>query len=159
MGLSYRCRANRFEVRCGRIKSCGDLSGTATVASYQRCQPSKEGCGSCRGINLLRISPKLLKASSPIWRIDVFEPPRQQFQQVERYPIKRRPPMAKQDFHVDNHGSIILLRPLTQAGIDYVNREIGKDNGYQPYWPTVVFEPRYLDHYIAGIRRDGLVAR
>ncbi len=33
-------------------------------------------------------------------------------------PFKRRPPMAKADFRVDNHGSIILLRPLTQAGID-----------------------------------------
>jgi hypothetical protein len=74
-------------------------------------------------------------------------------------PFKRRPPMAKQDFQIDNHGSIVLLRPLTEVAIDWVNEHIGEGNGFQPYWPVVVFEPRYLDHYIAGIRRDGLVAR
>lgn len=74
-------------------------------------------------------------------------------------PFKRRPMLAKQDFQVDNHGSIVLLRPLTQAGIDYVNENIGKDNGFQPYWPTVVFEPRYVPQFIHGIRQSGLLAR
>jgi hypothetical protein len=27
------------------------------------------------------------------------------------------------------------------------------------YWPTAIVEPRYLAQIIAGIRRDGLVAR
>lgn len=74
-------------------------------------------------------------------------------------PFERRPILAKQDFAVENHGSIVLLRPLTQAGIDYVNREIGKDNGFQPYWPTVLFEPRYVDQFIDAIREDGLLVR
>ena len=74
-------------------------------------------------------------------------------------PFKRRPVLAKQDFSVENHGSIVLLRPLTQAGIDYVNREIGSQNGFQPYWPTVVFEHRYIDAFIGQIRAAGLLAR
>ena len=60
---------------------------------------------------------------------------------------------------VANHGSIILLKPITQAAVDWVQRHIGADNGYQPYYPTVILEPRYLDSVIAGIRRKGLVAR
>ena len=74
-------------------------------------------------------------------------------------PFKRRPMLAKQDFQVDNHGSIVVLRPLTRAGIDYVNREIGKDKGFQPYWPTVLFEPRYIDQFVDAIREDGLLVR
>jgi hypothetical protein len=74
-------------------------------------------------------------------------------------PFKRRPPMAKSDFQVDQHGGIVMLKPLTKAGIDYVNQQIGKDNGYQPYWPTVVFEPRYVSRFIHDIRQSGLLAR
>jgi hypothetical protein len=74
-------------------------------------------------------------------------------------PFKRRPLFAKQDFTVQHHGSIITLTPLTKAAIEYVNREIGKDNGYQPYWPVVVFEPRYISHFIHDIRQAGLLAR
>jgi len=74
-------------------------------------------------------------------------------------PFKRRPALAKQDFAVENHGSIVLLRPLTEAGIDYVNENIGRENGFQPYWPVVVFEPRYIDQFIGAIREDGLLVR
>ena len=74
-------------------------------------------------------------------------------------PFKRRPLLAKQDFTVQHHGSIITLTPLTKAGIDYVNEHIGKDNGFQPYWPTVVFEPRYVSQFIHDIRQSGLLAR
>jgi hypothetical protein len=74
-------------------------------------------------------------------------------------PFKRRAPMAKADFRVDNHGSLILLHPLTQAGLDYVNENIGSDNGFQPLWPVVVFEPRYISQFIHDIRLSGLLAR
>ena len=53
---------------------------------------------------------------------------------------------------VNNHGSIVLITPNTQAGIDWANENIGKDNGYQPYWPTMVFEPRYVEQVVDGIR-------
>ena len=73
--------------------------------------------------------------------------------------FKRRPVLAKQDFQIVNHGSIVLLRPLTKPAIDYVNEHIGKDNGFQPYWPTVLFEPRYIDQFVDAIREDGLSVR
>ncbi len=73
--------------------------------------------------------------------------------------FQRRAPLAKVDFTVNNHGSIVLVVPNTQAGIDWANENIGKDNGYQPYWPTMVFEPRYVDQVLDGIRAEGLTVR
>ena len=66
---------------------------------------------------------------------------------------------TKWDFRVEFHGAIILLCPLTKPGCAWLNKNIGADNGYQPYWPTVILELRYLDDVLAGIRRKGLVAR
>ncbi len=74
-------------------------------------------------------------------------------------PFKRRALKEKDDFTVENHGSIVLVRPNTQAGIDWANDNIGKDNGYQPYWPTMVFEPRCVENVVNGIRNDGLSVR
>jgi hypothetical protein len=71
-------------------------------------------------------------------------------------PTKKK---TKWDFRVEFHGAIILVVPLTRSGRAWVNKNIGADNGFQPYWPTVILEPRYLDGVIAGIRRRGLVAR
>jgi hypothetical protein len=66
---------------------------------------------------------------------------------------------TKWDFRVEYHGAILLLVPLSDCGLRWVEKHIGADNGYQPYYPTVILEPRYLDGVIAGIRRKGLVAR
>ncbi len=71
-------------------------------------------------------------------------------------PTKKK---TKWDFRVEFHGAIILVVPLTRSGRAWVNKNIGADNGFQPYWPTVILEPRYLDGVIAGIRGRGLVAR
>jgi hypothetical protein len=73
------------------------------------------------------------------WRIDVTK-------------MKRRNAKQKDDFAVSNHGSVILLKPITQDAIKWIERHIGADNGYQPYYPTVILEPRYLDQVIIGIR-------
>src|SRR5580704_3449087 len=48
------------------------------------------------------------------------------------------------DFVVENHGIIFLLKPLTPAATSWVEEHIGQENGYQPYFPTVVVEPRYI---------------
>jgi hypothetical protein len=74
-------------------------------------------------------------------------------------PYKRRPPMEKQDFTINDHGSIVLIVPNTGVGIDWANEYIGKGNGFQPYWPTMLFEQRYLSEVINGIRSDGLIVR
>jgi hypothetical protein len=65
----------------------------------------------------------------------------------------------KLDFRVDNHGSILLIVPLSASGREWLKENIGADNGYQPYFPTVIVEPRFLDDIITGIQRDGLVVR
>jgi hypothetical protein len=73
--------------------------------------------------------------------------------------VKRRHPNQKDDFAVSNHGSIFLLRPITQPAVDWIERHIGADNGFQPYYPTAIIEPRFMDDVLVGIRKLGLVAR
>lgn len=65
----------------------------------------------------------------------------------------------KADFCLENYGSILLLRPLSDAAEDWVNEHIGRDNGFQPYWPTVVIEPRYLADILEGVKAEGLAVR
>lgn len=60
------------------------------------------------------------------------------------------------DFVVENHGSIFLLTPLSPPAKTWVNEHIGSENGFQPYWPTVVIEHRYISDIVQGIRNDGL---
>jgi hypothetical protein len=60
------------------------------------------------------------------------------------------------DFSFENHGSLCLLRPLTPFAVEWVNENIGQNNGFQPYWPTVVIEPRYCEAIFEGIAADGL---
>jgi hypothetical protein len=61
------------------------------------------------------------------------------------------------DFIVENHGSIFLLRPVSHAASQWIDDHIGKDNAYQPHYPTVVIEHRYITNIIEGIVADGLV--
>jgi hypothetical protein len=44
----------------------------------------------------------------------------------------------KWDFRVEHHGSICLVVPLSRRGCAWINKNIGADNGYQPYYPTVI---------------------
>jgi hypothetical protein len=65
-------------------------------------------------------------------------------------------PSSQSDFIVEDHGSIILLHPITHLAREWVEVNIGEDNGYQGLWPTVTIEGRYLARIIDGIREDGL---
>ena len=65
---------------------------------------------------------------------------------------------TRPDFVVENHGSIFLLRPLTPTARSWVEEHIG-DNGYQPYYPTVVVEHRYIFSILDAIKRSGLVVQ
>jgi len=60
------------------------------------------------------------------------------------------------DFEVQNHGSIFLLIPQTSSARDWIDDHIGTDNGYQPYFPTIVIEHRFIADIVAGIQGDGL---
>jgi hypothetical protein len=62
------------------------------------------------------------------------------------------------DFFVENHGSIFLLRPVTDAGRDWVDNHISQE-GFQPYWPIIVVDHSYIRDIVSGIFRDGLVCR
>lgn len=63
------------------------------------------------------------------------------------------------DFLVENHGSILLLKPQTDSAISWVEDHIGPANGFQGLWPTVIIEPRYLGPILEGIRESGLRVR
>jgi hypothetical protein len=60
------------------------------------------------------------------------------------------------DFLRENHGSIFLLRPLTPSATYWLEKHIGQDNGFQPYWPTCVIEHRYIRPVLKSIQNDGL---
>ena len=60
------------------------------------------------------------------------------------------------DFEVQNHGSIFLLKPQTDSAVSWVEEHIGQDNGYQPMWPSVLVEHRFIAEIVAGIQDDGL---
>ena len=49
----------------------------------------------------------------------------------------------------------VFVKPSVMTCI-WVDEYIGPDNGYQPYYPTVVLEPRYVGPVIEGIREYGL---
>jgi len=53
--------------------------------------------------------------------------------------------------------SIFLLIPRTISARIWIDDHIGRENGYQPYYPTVVVEHRYISDIIAGVQGDGLV--
>jgi hypothetical protein len=60
------------------------------------------------------------------------------------------------DFLLEDHGSLVLLQPVTAAALEWVKDNIGADNGYQPCWPTVTVEPRYVQPILDGIREAGM---
>jgi hypothetical protein len=67
------------------------------------------------------------------------------------------PTQSKPYFQIENHGSIFLVRPLNPNAQTWVDEHIGFDNGFQPYYPTVVVEHRYIGTIAEGIIADGLV--
>jgi len=58
------------------------------------------------------------------------------------------------DFDIRDEGSIILLRPLTEAARIWVDENISRE-GYQPMYPTVVVEPRYIQPILDGLQAEG----
>jgi hypothetical protein len=72
---------------------------------------------------------------------------------------KKKTAIPQAHFRIEFHTSIYLIVPLCASAREWLDEHLGKDNGFQPYWPTAIVEPRYLAQIIAGIRRDGLVAR
>ena len=61
------------------------------------------------------------------------------------------------DIEVQNEGTIVLLRPKSELGEWWIRANIGKDNGFQPYYPTIVCEPRYVADIVGGAVDEGLI--
>lgn len=58
------------------------------------------------------------------------------------------------DIRVENHGSIVLLQPLTPEGRDWLEETTDPDATW--YGGALVVEPRYVDPILSGARDDGL---
>lgn len=58
------------------------------------------------------------------------------------------------DFEVENHGSICLLKILTVAGKTWVQQHLAEDA--QRWHGAVVVEPRFIDDLVRNIEADGL---
>ena len=58
------------------------------------------------------------------------------------------------DLRFENHGSIILLRPESELGNDWVSEHIPEDA--MMFGGAIVIEPRYADAIFAGATDDGL---
>ena len=68
---------------------------------------------------------------------------------------KSKKDLMKADFEINGGGSVYLLKPLSRAAEIWVEENIGQDNGFQPYWPTVVIEHRYIAEVVSGIQAVG----
>jgi hypothetical protein len=64
-------------------------------------------------------------------------------------------PILTSDFAIANHGSILLLTPLTNYGVAWIDEHIPADamtwGGH-----SIVVEPRYMADIVRGIFADGL---
>jgi hypothetical protein len=61
------------------------------------------------------------------------------------------------DFSFRDEGSLVLLTPLSPLAHEFVEERLGSDNGFQPYWPTVVIERRYAQDILEGAIAEGMV--
>ena len=61
------------------------------------------------------------------------------------------------DLIVRNEGSIFLLCPVTPAGSDWIEENIGADA--QTWGTAIVVEHRYIGNIVDGAVRDGLEVR
>jgi len=61
------------------------------------------------------------------------------------------------DITLENHGSIVLVRPLTPDGNRWLTDNVTSDALW--FAGAVVVEPRYLESLIDGMIGDGLIVR
>lgn len=58
------------------------------------------------------------------------------------------------DFSVETHGSIFLLRPLSDAACDWIAEHIPEDAQF--FGDAIVVEHRYIADIVNGAINDGL---
>jgi hypothetical protein len=62
---------------------------------------------------------------------------------------------AKADFVVENHGSLFLLEPRTEAGQLWCDEHLHEDR--QVFGGAIVVEPRYIRDIVVALQADGYV--
>ena len=53
--------------------------------------------------------------------------------------------------------SIALLYPQTPDGHLWLSAHVDRENSYQPWWPVVLVESRYINNVIDGMIDSGLL--
>jgi hypothetical protein len=61
------------------------------------------------------------------------------------------------DVRIEHHGSLYLLRPLSDAAASWFVDNVGGEVQY--FGGALVAEPRYVGELLQGLRADGLVAQ
>jgi hypothetical protein len=61
------------------------------------------------------------------------------------------------DVSVENHGSIVLFRPLTPKASAWIDENVQDDAQY--FGSALVVEPRYAGDLAQGMVNDGLAVR
>lgn len=62
---------------------------------------------------------------------------------------------AIHDIAVENHGSLLLVEPLTEAAADWIEQNVQDEAQFWGH--KLVVEPRYLHDLLYGIRDAGLL--
>lgn len=60
------------------------------------------------------------------------------------------------DARIENHGSIMLLQPLTPAALEWIEDHVVAEP-WQWWCGGLAVEPRYASDIVAGMQEDGLV--
>ena len=58
------------------------------------------------------------------------------------------------DVEVENHGSVVLLRPITPEAKDWIEENCATES-WQFMGTALAVEPRYVSPILAGLREDG----
>ena len=61
------------------------------------------------------------------------------------------------DALVENHGSIFLVRPVTEAAMEWIEEHAPEDAMFVS--TAIVVEHRYVVDFVEGMRRDGLAVK
>jgi hypothetical protein len=63
--------------------------------------------------------------------------------------------VSQLDVEVENHGSVVLVRPLSDAARAWLAEHVSPDA--QRFGGAVAVEPRYVANLVDGMIGDGLV--
>lgn len=73
-------------------------------------------------------------------------------------PLPSVPSERPSDIAFESHGSIVLIRGLSEAGQAWLDENVGDENTLT-FGDAIVCEPRYVDVIFHGAQLDGLAVR